>query len=44
MFIPKNACWLDLQEPWLGMFRRQGLAGKELAKPADIAHASTIRI
>jgi hypothetical protein len=33
---PKNACWLNLQEPWWRMFRRQGLAGQQLASPADI--------
>ena len=42
VFIPKNACWLNLQEPWWRMFRRQGLAGQELANPADIAHATTV--
>jgi hypothetical protein len=31
VFIPKNACWLNLQEPWWRMFRQQGLAGQELA-------------
>ena len=42
VFIPKNACWLNLQEPWWRMFRRQGLAGQELANPADIAHTTTV--
>lgn len=36
VFIPKNACWLNLQEPWWRMFRRQGLAGQELADTDDI--------
>jgi DDE superfamily endonuclease len=42
VFIPKNACWLNLQEPWWRMSRRQGLAGQELANPADIHHATTV--
>jgi hypothetical protein len=42
VFIPKNACWLNLQEPWWRMFRRQGLAGQELASPDDIHTATTV--
>ena len=42
VFIPKNACWLNLQELWWRMFHRQGLAGQELAHPADIAHATAV--
>jgi hypothetical protein len=42
VFIPKNACWLNLQEPWWRMFRRQGLAGQELASPTDIRQATTV--
>ena len=41
-FIPKNACWLNLQKPWWRMFRRQGLAGQELASPTDIRTATTV--
>lgn len=42
VFIPKNACWLNLQEPWWRMFRRQGLAGQELVDPNEIAVATEV--
>src|SRR6266704_4880870 len=28
-FIPKRACWLNLQEGWWRIFRRQALAGQD---------------
>lgn len=42
VFIPKNACWLNLQEPWWRMFRRQGLAGQELVDPHEITVATEV--
>jgi hypothetical protein len=29
-FIPKRACWLNLQEGWWRLFRRQALPGSRL--------------
>ena len=31
VFIPKGAAWLNLQEAWWGMFRREALAGQHFA-------------
>jgi hypothetical protein len=42
VFIPKNACWLNLQEPRWRMFRRQGLAGQELASGNDIRRVTEV--
>ena len=39
-FIPKRACWLNMQEGWWRIFRRQALAGQEFADPDEIAHWS----
>jgi DDE superfamily endonuclease len=33
VFIPKRACWLNLQEAWRRLFRRQALAGQSFATP-----------
>ena len=33
-FIPKGACWLNLQEGWWRLFRRQALAGQCLPTAA----------
>jgi hypothetical protein len=32
-FIPKGACWLNMQEAWWRIFRRQALAGQDFADP-----------
>jgi DDE superfamily endonuclease len=32
-FIPKRACWLNMQEGWWRIFRRHALAGQELRRP-----------
>ena len=32
-FIPKGACWLNLQEAWWRIFRHQALAGQDFAGP-----------
>ncbi|MFC4071866.1 hypothetical protein [Actinoplanes subglobosus] len=42
VFIPKNACWLNLQEPWWRMFRRQGLVGQQLASGNDIRRVTVV--
>jgi transposase InsO family protein len=42
VFIPKAACWLNLQEGWWRLFRRQALAGQTFADPDEIAYASTV--
>jgi len=41
-FIPKGACWLNLQEGWWRIFRRQALAGQSFADPDEIAHATQV--
>ena len=41
-FIPKGACWLNLQEAWWRIFRRQALAGQSFADPGEIAHATQV--
>ena len=41
-FIPKGACWLNLQEGWWRIFRRQALAGQSFADPDEIAHATRV--
>ena len=42
VFIPKGACWLNLQEAWWRIFRRQALAGQSFADPDEIAHATQV--
>jgi transposase len=37
VFIPKGACWLNLQEGWWRVFRRAALAGQCFADAAEIA-------
>ena len=41
-FIPKRACWLNLQEGWWRLFRRQALAGQSFATPEEITLATKI--
>jgi hypothetical protein len=41
-FIPKRACWLNLQEGWWRLFRRQALAGQTFADPGEIALATRV--
>src|SRR6516225_9236622 len=41
-FIPKGACWLNLQEGWWRIFRRQALAGQAFADPDEIAYATQV--
>jgi len=42
VFIPKGACWLNLQEAWWRMFRRQALAGQCFADPGEIELATRV--
>jgi transposase len=42
VFIPKGACWLNLQEAWWRIFRRHALAGQTFADPGEIAHATEL--
>jgi transposase len=42
VFIPKGACWLNLQEAWWRMFRRQALAGQCFATADEITLATQV--
>jgi hypothetical protein len=42
VFIPKGACWLNLQEPWWRLFRKAALAGQTFADGEEIDHAPAI--
>ena len=42
VFIPKGACWLNLQEGWWRLFRRDALAGQSFANPSEIEHAMRV--
>ena len=42
VFIPKGACWLNLQEVWWRIFRRRALAGQTFADSSEIAHATEV--
>lgn len=39
-FIPVGACWLNLQEAWWRLFRREALAGQTFADSAEIDQAT----
>jgi hypothetical protein len=39
-FIPVGTCWLNLQEPWWRLFRREALAGQSFADPNEIDHTT----
>jgi hypothetical protein len=41
-FIPKRACWLNMQEGWWRIFRRHALAGQDFADPDEIARATQV--
>ena len=41
-FIPKGACWLNLQEGWWRLFRREAFAGQSFATPDEIALATRV--
>jgi hypothetical protein len=42
VFIPKKACWLNLQEGWWRLFRRQALAGQCFADAGEIELATRV--
>src|SRR5262245_30525116 len=42
VFIPKGACWLNLQEPWWRLFRREALAGQTFVDGNEIERAAEI--
>lgn len=42
LFIPKGACWLNLQEGWWRLFRRDALAGQSEASPDEIEQATRV--
>jgi len=42
VFLPKGACWLNLQEAWWRLFRRQALAGQSFANPKQVALATEV--
>jgi hypothetical protein len=42
VFIPKGACWLNLQEGWWRLFRRDALAGQDFANPREIDQARSV--
>ena len=42
VFIPKGACWLNLQEAWWRIFRRHALAGQTFADPGEITQATEV--
>jgi DDE superfamily endonuclease len=41
-FIPKRACWLNLQEGWWRLFRREAFAGQSFATPDEITLATRV--
>jgi transposase len=42
VFIPKGACWLNLQEGWWRLFRHEALAGQSFANPDEITLATEV--
>jgi hypothetical protein len=36
VFIPKGACWLNLQEGWWRLFRRDAFTGQSFANADEI--------
>ena len=42
VFIPKGACWLNLQEAWWRIFRRHALAGQTFADSSEIAQVTEV--
>jgi transposase len=42
VFIPKGDCWLNLQEGWWRLFRRDALAGQSFANPSEIEQARSV--
>jgi len=42
VFIPKGACWLNLQEAWWRLFRREALAGQTFADGDEIDQVTVL--
>jgi len=42
VFIPKGACWLNLQEAWWRLFRKEALAGQTFVDGEEIDQATAI--
>jgi hypothetical protein len=42
VFNPTGACWLNLQEGWWRLFRRDALAGQSFAPPGEIEQATRV--
>jgi transposase len=42
VFIPVGACWLNLQEAWWRLFRREALAGQSFADAGEIELATRV--
>ncbi|MBZ0303580.1 MAG: transposase [Anaerolineae bacterium] len=42
VFIPKGAAWLNLQEGWWRLLRREALAGQTFADYLEIEQATTV--
>jgi transposase len=42
IFIPKGACWLNMQEGWWRLYRRDALAGQTFADSAEIEQATRL--
>jgi hypothetical protein len=42
VFIPVGACWLNLQEAWWRLFRREALAGQSFADDREITLATGV--
>lgn len=40
VFIPVGACWLNLQEAWWRLFRREAVAGQSFVDADEIDHAT----
>lgn len=42
IFLPKGACWLNLQEGWWRLFRREAVAGQTFADGEEIDQATIL--
>ena len=42
VFIPTGACWLNLQEGWWRLFRRDAFAGQSFANASEIDQARRV--
>jgi hypothetical protein len=42
VFIPTKACWLNLQEGWWRLFRKEALAGQTFADDAEVERATQL--